>query len=229
MKKLITILAILVVLVGTVFATDPAPQSGSAVIDITATIEEVTPFFVLRLTKDDAVKSAATSEVKASSPTHGESGLSEASIEALSAGTAVTVSFDIFQRTMARLSSNATLNHSYTFTITATDLILQVNSANVSSPANNQKFGVVQAHPAVNALETNAAAAQTITQTQGQTAITTATVTGSAAGTGTLGVVYDGMVPASTILGNFQVSWNGNIAAVPGDYKATVTMEVTSV
>lgn len=223
MKKLITILTIMVVLATAVFAVD----AGSAVINVTANIEDVLPTIQLRLTASDDVNGAT-----AAIPDGEDTGaLKTAGINTLSGGRDLTLAFDIFQSTLARLSAN-TGHETYTIGIVATDMVLQVNDADKPAAGNNEKFVVTQARPAINALSTQSAVAANYEQAidldhPGQTVVT-ATATGSAAGTGTLGIVYKGYVPASTVLGSFNVAWHGNAAAVPGDYKASVTMTVTT-
>lgn len=229
MKKLITILTIMIVLVGAVFATDPT--EGTAAINITASITEQFPTFKLNTKAGEAaIGSAAENAVSTAAHEAGTTALTADSVQALSVnGTDVSVKFQITQTADARLNANSS-KHVYTFGVSATSLILQINSADKENYGATERFMVVDATPAINAKDSaNAEGTITVaddnTQDHAQANIETASIAG---GDGTMTVTYAGFVPSGTVLGNFEVGWHGNAAAAPGSYKATIRLSVTA-
>ena len=222
MKKLIAILTVMIVLVGSVFAVN---QEGSAAINITATIDQELPTFQLNIKSDEtATEGKPAVSVGDDAAT---TAFTSASVNSLKGGTDVEVHFEITQTHDARLGENSA-KHIYHFSVAATNLVLQnaQGTGDAATQNDNTRFEVVDGTPDINSLSTNATTASDITvrkDTQhGETTITTATVE---AGT----VTYKGgLVPTSTVLGNFIVGWHGNAGAAPGTYKATVTLTVTS-
>ena len=215
MKKLITILTIMIVFAGMVFAVD------GAYIDVTATIAEHVPTIKLAITSATSVVAFAEDTVAADIAHAGPAALHADTVNNLTSGTEQTVSFKIYQYDYARLSVNGTNNHIYNYTVSATDLILQVNDADVVGPTGAQKFNCSTKTPTVNALQTGATASANYTNNGN----TTATAVG---GAGSLTVTYKGYVPADAILGEFDISWDGNTSAEAGTYKSTITMTVTT-
>ena len=127
MKKLITILAIMTVLVGAAFAAPSAKAQeadGTALIDVIATILEESPRFELAVkTGATAVTGGANANdgIDAVDPTDRTIDYTELSstvAASLATGTEATVVFSINQIASAR--SNAT----YDLTVTASDLEL---------------------------------------------------------------------------------------------------------
>ena len=218
MRKLIAILAVVIVLVGTVFAADP-----QATLNIPATLTAQNPSFKMAITSASTVTGAAEvfsdSEVGATSA---NSALTDASIQALLADSG-TVSIDISLSQVANARLTGT-GAAYTLRVEVTDLILQSNGSDVSdNPAAYQKFTVVDDTPAITR------ASETLTTLVNSNPVQVATLTAS---NNTLTVSYQGFVAASTNnpvpLGTFSATWNANKSASAGDYKATVKLFITS-
>ena len=229
MKKLITILVIMIVLVGAVFAAPSAKAqeaNGTALIDVIATILEESPRFEL------AVKSGATPvsggandgiDAVSSDTTIDYSELSAADAAALAVDTDATVVFSINQIASAR--SNAT----YDLTVTAGDLELIEYSDGSDAPASaslkaNEKFTVKTASTT---LEVGSAGASIKGAVLTSVEMASVAVSGSV-----LTVDYHGVVAASTDakkeLGKYTVVWNHNADAVSGKYQAAVTLTVAA-
>ena len=206
MKKLITILAILTVLVGAIFASEDVHQ-----IKLTVTIPETVPSYILKTTSGAADASATAGQTSTAA-------LSEANKTALlgASGTA-DVAFAIQQ-----VSNSRTLA-GYTVTVDASNLVLLSTSDNsinrtfddaITQATVNEKFTVVSATPNLTkGSETNIA------------------YTGN--GTSSLHVKYNGVMVAATTqapvaIGSFTVSYNANATAKPGNYVASVKLSVTA-
>ncbi len=203
MKKFITIMAIMIVLVGTIFAANDASLT------ITLTISEVLPKFKLATSDETYIASAVSDLVETSGSTGGDnSGAAKATATAaagkrLADGNSLTVRFGILQVNNAQGYIKTT--KAYTFTASASDL---VNTSNDS-----YKFE----------------ASDSITFTS--TGYIDAAY-GSVEGGSSLAVTYTGAsyTPASTEaeIGTFDVTWNANTAAINGEYSATVTLIMTT-
>ena len=208
MKKLITILAILTVLVGAIFASEDVHQ-----IKLTVTIPETVPSYILKTTSGAADASATAGQTSTAA-------LSEANKTALlgASGTA-DVGFAIQQ-----VSNSRTLT-GYTMTVNASNLVLVSTNDNpksiertfddaVENATANEKFTVVSAAPNLTkGSETNIA------------------YTGD--GTSSLHVQYNGVMVAATTqapvsIGTFTVGYNANATAKPGNYVANVKLTVTA-
>ena len=206
MKKLITILTILTVLVGAIFASEDVHQ-----IKLTVTIPETVPSYILKTTSGAADASATAGQTSTAA-------LSEANKTALlgASGTA-DVAFAIQQ-----VSNSRTLA-GYTMTVDASNLVLLSTSDNsinrtfddaITQATVNEKFTVVSATPNLTkGSETNIA------------------YTGN--GTSSLHVKYNGVMVAATTqapvaIGSFTVSYNANSTAKPGNYVASVKLSVTA-
>ena len=217
MKKLITILAIMIVLVGAAFATTGDTSNGTAVIDITATIAAKYPTFRLGVgTVSSGSASTDYSNVASSNVAHGS-----VSLTTDLTATAATIQFKIYQISTTRGASN------YRLMLKGTDL---ENTAYATSGATdgvdaNEKFTYSAGTFNVNA----PAAASKVTVTaksSSDTGFTNQdggyTVVNAAdsyllAGTGS---------PAAVELGNVTYTWSANPAAITGTYTATVTLTV---
>ncbi len=202
MKKIITILAIMMILVGSVFAATGDSSNGTASLDVTIAISAQYPTFQL--------KSGSVTDNVAS--THADS--YDPADVALTADSLLSedqpVSFDIVQLT--RSSAKAT----YWLTVTATnmDLVKDASGATIStlSDTGTQRFTVASTTPSVSAPTT---------------AVTGISNNGTSGNK--LVAIYDGTtVAANTTIGSFTATWNKNANAVSGDYKATVTLTVTA-
>ncbi len=221
MKKLITILAIMIVLVGAVFASDPGykptdqPAStkssgdGDAIINVTATIGSEWPKFQLATKTGAAVVPSAVGG-------NADAALSSANISALTEADSgsVTVTFGINQISDSRTTD------SYTLTVTATNLVLV------------QPLGgdVIAWNTAV---ATEDVTRRFVTTTPDPTISkkTVDNITMDDSVDGTLAVEYNGKkvkagVSAPLDLATFDVSWTKNTNAQAGDYKSVITLHV---
>lgn len=235
MKKLITVLAILVVLAGSVFAADTntigAQRSyGEAEITIKALVPEDPPQFEIAIPTTETDAGAQTSAITLRTITNGvisaqttttgkTSDLTAAAVTSLTGADAntVVVSFDINQATRANLKAG------YTITITATELKLKTfldgkkfgdEGVTATYDAAKHSFAVSDSTPKVTAVTGTIAGV-----TLGKVATDDNTLTAD----------YSGAAPvAAQKLGSFDVEWKGNINAVAGNYEATVNMEVAA-
>ncbi len=201
MKKLITILAVMIVLVGTVFAVD------NAQIDLTVTVAEKVPTFKLATFNNTNI---LEEEVSDAVENNGKSTPASATFEAavgetLADGDDVTVNFVITQVKPNNINKIKT-THKYTFSVEATNLVNQADA--------NHYFekGTVTNITAIN----NAIDAQYATITPGAS----------------LSIQYTGKTYAAAAEVNFaqfSVTWNGKETAIPGSYKGSVTLTMTTV
>ena len=231
MKKLITILAIMIVLVGAVFATPSAKSqeaNGNAYIDILATILEEAPRFELK------VKSGATAvtttgygtndtidAVDPSDTTIDYSELSAADAAALANGSSTaTVKFSINQIQSARTNAN------YKLTLTVGDLNL-IEYSNGSTPT-----GALDENEVFTVKSTSLVVGSAGASIKGAVLTTVEMASVSASGL-ELTVDYHGVVAANATdnkkeLGELTVEWNHNADAVSGKYQAAITLNVTA-
>ena len=218
MKKLITILTIMIVLVGAVFAA----STDSSLI-VTTKINSLEPTFKL----STAETGTATSEVAL-----GTAGtLSNAyaiTTDYLLANDA-TVTFYVRQISMSRSVKT------YTLTATATDLVLYQYP---NQAGNGNILVSTTAHPAdpeykrfeVTGRDTSTGIAVVKTFADGALETAKATYGGAADGSSKT-ITYKGNAVGSAsstdiVVASFTCTWNDNINAVSGDYQATVTLTV---
>ena len=248
MKKVITILAILVVLVGAVFAADPTNSNdartadGTATMTVKALVTEAIPQFRLMVSANqpatDAsatigygeyaeIKDEQTGEVTGydytkltSDKATAETALTKTAVNTLTGNGGATaanvkVKFDIDQVAKANLKAV------YEITVEATRLELKSYLDGAAAPASGaltdkQYFAVADSTPDVAA----GAGATGITLANSGNKLTVTYL-------GTQQVNADDSTNAVK-LGNFQVEWVKNEAAVAGNYEGTVVMTVAS-
>lgn len=224
MKKLITILVILIVVVGAVFAADEnkSAATGAAQLDVTCHIDATAPRFALASDDTTNLQAEITTAVVNGKTKDdisvGATGALAATVAtSLGNGTAATVSFKINQTQTSRIKAI------YDLTITATDMQLTAYSdgtAKTSGWNANESFECTTKTPAVSAPNATATANNvTVAAFSGSSNVLTADYKG--------GVVA---VAANNVLtiGTFDVVWSGNATAVAGDYKASIIMEVVA-
>lgn len=214
MKKLITIFTVLIVLVCSVCADIQTS------LDLHILLTAQVPSFRLSITSDTDVTSAAS--LDSGSGASPSSALSASSLETLlSSSGQVTVNFALSQITNARLTGSHA--STYTLSVETTDLILQVNGADVENPDSSQKFSVVNENPDIYI------ASETLITTSNSEDFTVARISSS---DNELTVEYLGFVAASSnnprSLGNFSVSWSANEDAIPGEYKAAIKLLIST-
>ncbi len=198
MKKIITVLTILAVLAGALFAT-----SESHSIKITVTIDNSEPTFTLKTTSgaDQVSTTADAAAVEAALSSANKTALAGAS------GTA-DVGFAIQQ------TSNANSVSTYRLYVTVSDLVLTSNGSPLENPTSTEKFTVVSAHPTISGGDT----VTNITYPVPEVADEYYRVKYD-------GVVN--LTNATPItLGTFTVSYSANANAKPGDYVSTVSLSI---
>lgn len=244
MKKLIIVLAIAIVLVGAVFATDSS-------LIVKATLAELAPTFGLTTTDTDVssitmatyANSAAVVNGTASAITAatGYATITDASVLTEANGS-VTVTFSVLQ-----ISDSSTTRH-YHLSAQATNLV------RVKDPATNSavnggagQIGLTSAFSGNNAIDandmipvdggTNGIAVPAVVAGANSAVADYATnhVMGEANSTTStqLDLTYDGVrikvTSSSTFeVGKFDVKWNANNSARPGDYEACVVLTVSA-
>ncbi len=219
MKKLITILTIMIVLVCSVFA-DPAPlaQNDSAQIDVTAVITLKKPVFALKAASF-GTNGAGTNAVIGVSDTmeHGSVTAEDIRIgdDVLSDYDA-TVNFQIVQTALSRAQGT------YTLTVAASNLVItKIKLADGTESTDAEKLDAANNKFVVSA-------APTIQKGTSGTAPTNTTMDNTTAGE--LAITYDGKkVDANTILGNFSYTWTHDANCAAGTYEADVTLTITSI
>lgn len=243
MKKLIAILAVMIVIAGVAFAANSSEAQtadGTAQIKVKAAVPEAIPQFQLAVKANDAAVSAVVYDnVEMGSWSTGEN-------PTLSAGAVNAASTDLTADSVKKLTGNggetaadvtvqfvinqvakANLKANYKITVSATNLFLTKYSNGTTPEAtythkSTEQFEVDDDTPDVTASET--------IKTDNIDAITFTGTTGN-----TLYLQYTGnaQVDATTTnvveLGSFDVKWKKNTTAVAGDYEATVQIVVESV
>ena len=247
MKKLITILAIMIVLVGTVFASTDV---GNASLIVKATISEILPTFALTTSDSDV---SSITQAQYANPTAQNNGVTAAisaqtgyatitnSTPLVTAEGSVTVTFSVKQ------ISDSSTTRSFYLSAQATNLVrvkdpttngavnggtgtISVTSnfsgenafdANDMFPVDGGTAGVVV--PTINAGAQAAVANYSTNHVKGTANATTST---------TLDLTYDGVkinaYSSNIEVGTFDVKWNANVNARPGDYEACVKLTITS-
>ncbi len=217
MKKLIAILTIMIVLVGAVFAATP---TGNAAILVTSSIEPVEPTFKMYTAQVSVELANQTAE--------------QARTAALAGSAHVITANALLENNQAVVFTVQQLTNSrsvktYTLSAAATDLVLYKYQ-----DANGDDVLVSETpHPAtdaekkftVDATTVNTFANGSLTSAQatyGGTAIEkTITYKGTFIDT-----TSDGKAPID--VASFTCTWGANPIAVTGDYRATVTLTISS-
>ena len=196
MKKLITILAILTVLVGALFASTDTHQ-----IKLTVTIDNTEPTFVLKTNTGAGAASAAAGATATAT-------LSAANKTALTTANGVaTVTFDVVQTTYARSVST------YRLKVTAGDFVLTSNGTPIANPTANEKFEVEEANPSISGGDT----VDNLSYPTVQPADDYYRVKYNG--------VVDASTDNITV-GSFAVSYDANVNAKPGSYVSTVSLTI---
>lgn len=228
MKKFIAILTILAIVTCSVFAaaSDTAKTAeGKGFIDIVTSILEQAPKFQLKATAatteaegdtDNVINVAISNVATGETATHGKVTLST---NALVDGDG-TVTFAINQIATARTTAI------YDLKVTAGDLLLVKYATTQTAPTGTltaaEKFTIVDGTPAVTASAPSIKGA----------VLTTVDMATLSADENILTVTYKGVVAAAdaqpVTLGTFSCTWEQNADAVPGDYQATVQLEVVA-
>lgn len=220
MKRIITILAIMVVLVGTVFAD--ATSTGAASLKITTTITADEPTFKLSTTQVSSDLAAQTAQAAAAAALAGDSAHNIENDALLSANQ--TVKFTVTQVAKSRSTTM------YTFTAAATNLELY----EYQNASGNWIQTATTAHPAadadkrfvVSAATVDTFAVPTVNEAPAGLTATQATYGGTASAKT---ITYLGSsVAANTDVLEFTCTWQQNADAVPGHYRATVTLTVAT-
>ena len=203
MKKLIAILAVMFVIVGAVFATDP---TGNAQINISAAISSLDPAY--RLTpKTITTVQGNTSGTAATVGTNGSVTLLT---DMLLEGDASIV-FTIDQIAKSRTKA------SYDVSVTASDLTLNTVESGHTA---NQKFTYAISDYKAEGIENELAGVNFVTTTKPSTGTFRFAYTGSTINADTSN--------NAKVLGEFKVTWTGNADAEPGTYSAWVKITIAT-
>lgn len=199
MKKLITILTIMIVLIGAAFATDDAK------INLTVTLAEKVPTFKLATFNNaNVLVSEVSDAVEADGSSTAAAATFETAVgETLADGGVATVNFAIVQVKPNNINKIKT-THTYSFKVTATALKHATKSDNFA----------VKEISTITAID-NAIAAEYATITDGNPLSIQYT-----------GKTYNAAAEVS--FAKFSVSWQGDAAAVPGAYTGSVTLTMTT-
>ncbi len=199
MKKLITILTIMIVLIGAAFATDDAK------INLTVTLAEKVPTFKLATFNNTNVLGEEVSDaIEANGKNTPAAATFETAVsETLADGGVATVNFAIVQVKPNNINKIKT-THTYSFTATATALQHASESDNFA----------VKAISSITAIE-NAIDAEYATITDGNPLSIQYT-----------GKTYNAAAEVS--FAKFSVSWQGDATARPGAYTGSVTLTMTT-
>lgn len=203
MKKLITILVVMSVLVGFVFAADP---SGDAQINISATVSTLDPAYRLTPKTITTVKENTTG----TSATVGTNGSVALLTDMLLEGDASIV-FTIDQIAKSRTKV------SYDVSVTASDLTL--NSV-ASGHTTNQKFAYAISDYKAEGIANELAGVNFVTTTKPSTGTFRFAYTGS--------TINADASSNAKVLGEFKVTWTGNADAEPGTYSAWVKITIAT-
>jgi len=202
MKKLITILTIMIVLVGAVFA-DPAPTNAQ--IDLTVNVPEKVPTFKLVTFNNTGILTSEVSDLveEDGAETPVAATFAEAVGNTLADGGTVTVNFAIAQVRPAGNKIKTT--NTYTFSVSASAL----------EHATEDDYFAVKTVSSITAIDA-AIASNYATITPGES----------------LSIKYKGntYAPATAELNfaKFSVTWQGDAEAVPGNYTGSVTLTMTT-
>ncbi|MCQ2411554.1 MAG: hypothetical protein MJ057_01225 [Sphaerochaetaceae bacterium] len=218
MKKVITILAIMMILVSAVFAEVAADAHGAANININVNIGDEFPRF--QLATKTGTTAIVSDNVAANAGTPAEATLTDANKALLTqSGKQIEVVFSINQ------IKNARCFDAYTLTVTATDLVL------VKSTDESVKRDLATALTAATDKQKFTVVSGTATHTSSAVADIDYTGTDEDA----ILIDYQGVLVAAedvdskrVEIGTASVKWNSNIDAMSGDYKATVTLTVSA-
>lgn len=215
MKKLITILAIMFVLVGAVFATDdPTPTAGTTenhVITVNTHVAQILPVFNFKTANIDGTNATtkfgeSTTDFTAQDTTKIYNVTSNEDISQA----AISQTFTIMSMKKANYVGSFKLTVSATqFKTTATKTV-----GADTVPVYTTESTITYTYPT-----------ETKTLEDGRLTVTPTAATSEAPAY--LTATFEGRQDTeSQILANVTVEWSRDIEAVPGDYKADVTLEV---
>ena len=218
MKKLIAILAIAIVLVGAVFATDPEVNLGSYKITLTSDVAPYAPQFLFEgsLTGTTYTAQGTAGEVAAANKLVSQDSIADTDITA----------YFIIKQNGAKDASGAgqeyaRWNTPVYFTIAVTNLT-EVNPADAND--------VKSAPGAVDAASLSAAAAITYSgKKNGATTNLTNALTNAVLEDGRVGfsATYNGKVVDQTI-GTFSVTWKQDDSLPNGAYSADIILTISA-
>jgi hypothetical protein len=234
MKKVFAIIAILVVLVGAVFAD--APATGYATLKVVTLVETFEPAFKLVTDTSDsgnlitasttrAVFNQAANAAALASDTIDDDAYHVIAKNALveAAGT-TTVNFEVIQ------SAPSKSYKTYTLTATATDLIM-VKAYNNSGDLVSYSGATAADHRVFEVVGGSNGTATVSNFAQG-TAISGAQyeleVAGDSSASAFKFTYGGGYVPENEQIATFSCSWTNDVEGVPGQYEADVILHVTA-
>ena len=242
MKKVFAIIAILVVLVGAVFANDTNAVDGRATITVQSLVSRLIPIFELRAKLGDTTFTSSTSADVTDATgtetisndgiqTYVDNTTNAFDGELLATGIDIsvddiTVNFGIFQVNKANVDATYTITYSAgKLTRVATDNGDYVAAGSPDAYVINNAGNIGTANTDV--VQITAITKVDPTGNDAKYAISSLTEGANAGG---ISINYDGTVDASTsniLLGTFQVKWLHDVNAKDGEYRADVVLTVT--
>ncbi len=229
MKKLITILTIMIVLVGSVFAVEPyndaAKVPGTAAIDITATVSELFPVYQLAVNTGAGAQTSRNVGNGAEAIVIDEGVVSQKAamntnlVNALTAGNTAAVVFDIKQISQSRCEAD------FQMVVTASKLV-RVQWKDAAGDTQTRTF-----EDALDEATTEETFTQTVAIAHDFTYADSTTIgTLQSEPTDKIVAKYTGKTITATdsVIGTATVTWNGNQYAKPGEYEARVLLTVSA-
>ena len=233
MKKFFVFLMVAIIAVASVFAVDPnatqAASTGTAAIDVKVTVNATFPVYQLKI-GETASRNVTASPVAAMNTNAVEPPMYDATsdlVADLTDGTADSLVFNINQ------ISNSRCNAIYTFSVTASDLVLVASETGAKDPITRDLYNTLNsdgtAIAAVQADEKFVMAGVTLAASS--IAAPNNNKVATALEGGKVKATYTGanISTSSLTLGTATVQWTGNVDAKAGEYQARVILTVESV
>ena len=218
MKKLITILTIMIVLVGAVFATNPLETGDKAQLTVNAEVKLQYPIFSLQATAWGTYGQGTNGDLgSADVMVNDENPLTPQTVkigdDVLTEHDA-TITFTINQTNLSRVKGT------YTLSVSAGNLVIDQ-----ITKQDGTKQDATEAEQTANKFVVSAA------PTISGNTVTNTTMNTSTAGQ--IAITYNGKKVGSssavTPLATFSYTWTHDENAAAGDYKADVTLTITSI
>ena len=233
MKKVFAIIAILVVLVGAVFADAPVPATGYATLKVVTLVTTFEPAFKLVSYKAGNIASTSgeliasqTERGVMATATNSDADATDAyhviDVNTLidDTETSTTVDFAVIQT----IDSKSYKTYTLSATSTPLTMVKKYNNLGALVALGNNETPTVENHRVF------AAEDATVSDFAAGSAIGVATNELTSGGSGSaFTVTYGGaLVAANAQIATFSCSWTNDPEAVPGQYEADIVLHVTS-
>lgn len=233
MKKIFAILMVALIVVAGLFAVDPntteAASAGTAAIDIKVTVSALFPVFQLKV-GDTTSRNVIASPVAAMNTNAVVPSIYDATsdlVEDLTDGDNDSLEFKILQ------ISNSRCNSIYSFSVTASDLVLVASEDGAQTPITRNLYETLNADgTAIAAVQTDEKFVMNgVTLANATIAAPNNNKVSSALDSGLIKATYTGghISTSGLELGTATVEWTGNSDAKAGEYQARVILTVQTV